>query len=194
MRSSNKIAKIGFIARTKSVGGFLWLKDAQLDPLGSIPRGHEPSTDSVDNQRIWQTLGRPVYWCKSQPSKGISNEKPTLILSLGTLDPLMTEYNQSIYYDRVFCHQDIAGSIAWAKANHKTGILSPDELRKIVHGLLEVKKEWEDGKFEIKPEIDEDIHTANERRLSEIIGKEIGGKLHTGYGVRVYVPNIMCRS
>ena len=24
------------------------------------------------------------------------------------------------------------------------------------------------------------IHTANERRLSEIIGKEIGGKLHTG--------------
>ena len=27
---------------------------------------------------------------------------------------------------------------------------------------------------------DEDIHTANERRLSEIIGKDIGGKLHTG--------------
>jgi argininosuccinate lyase len=27
---------------------------------------------------------------------------------------------------------------------------------------------------------DEDIFTANERRLSEIIGKDIGGKLHTG--------------
>lgn len=27
---------------------------------------------------------------------------------------------------------------------------------------------------------DEDIHTANERRLSELIGKDIGGKLHTG--------------
>lgn len=27
---------------------------------------------------------------------------------------------------------------------------------------------------------DEDIHTANERRLSEIVGKDIGGKLHTG--------------
>lgn len=27
---------------------------------------------------------------------------------------------------------------------------------------------------------DEDIHTANERRLSEIVGKSIGGKLHTG--------------
>ena len=33
--------------------------------------------------------------------------------------------------------------------------------------------------FKIQPD-DEDIHTANERRLSEIIGKDIGGKLHTG--------------
>jgi argininosuccinate lyase len=29
-------------------------------------------------------------------------------------------------------------------------------------------------------ESDEDIHTANERRLTELIGKDIGGKLHTG--------------
>jgi argininosuccinate lyase len=33
--------------------------------------------------------------------------------------------------------------------------------------------------FDAQPD-DEDIHTANERRLSEIIGKDIGGKLHTG--------------
>lgn len=33
--------------------------------------------------------------------------------------------------------------------------------------------------FDVQPD-DEDIHTANERRLSEIIGKDIGGKLHTG--------------
>ena len=32
--------------------------------------------------------------------------------------------------------------------------------------------------FEIQPD-DEDIHTANERRLSELIGP-LGGKLHTG--------------
>jgi argininosuccinate lyase len=35
------------------------------------------------------------------------------------------------------------------------------------------------SKFEVKPD-DEDIHTANERRLSELIGASIGGKLHTG--------------
>ena len=96
----------------------------------------------------------------------------------------MTEYNQSIYYDRAFYHQDIACSIAWANANHKAGILSQEELEGIIDGLSKVEKEWKEGTFEIKPGIDEDIHTANERRLSEIIGKEVGGKLHTGYAVR----------
>jgi argininosuccinate lyase len=35
------------------------------------------------------------------------------------------------------------------------------------------------SQFVVFPD-DEDIHTANERRLSEIVGKDIGGKLHTG--------------
>lgn len=39
-------------------------------------------------------------------------------------------------------------------------------------------EEWAAGTFEVKPG-DEDIHTANERRLSELIGAT-GGKLHTG--------------
>ncbi|KAI9879490.1 MAG: hypothetical protein M1830_008366 [Pleopsidium flavum] len=98
----------------------------------------------------------------------------------GGLDPLMTEYNQSIYYDRAFYAQDIAGSVAWARANHNCGILSANEFSVIEKGLKEVQKEWENGTFEIKPGLDEDIHTANERRLSELVGKEIGGKLHTG--------------
>lgn len=34
------------------------------------------------------------------------------------------------------------------------------------------------SQFEVHPD-DEDIHTANERRLSELIGP-LGGKLHTG--------------
>jgi hypothetical protein len=41
-----------------------------------------------------------------------------------------------------------------------------------------VAAEWEAGSFEIKSG-DEDIHTANERRLSELVGA-VGGKLHTG--------------
>ena len=92
----------------------------------------------------------------------------------------MVEYNQSIYYDRIFYRQDIAGSIAWANANKNVGILSDAELKIIIEGLKQVEKEWEEGTFDIRPGIDEDIHTANERRLCEIIGKQIGGKLHTG--------------
>eukprot|EP00656_Telonema_subtile_P003004 TRINITY_DN11382_c0_g2_i4.p1 TRINITY_DN11382_c0_g2~~TRINITY_DN11382_c0_g2_i4.p1 ORF type:complete len:404 (-),score=128.82 TRINITY_DN11382_c0_g2_i4:292-1503(-) len=41
-----------------------------------------------------------------------------------------------------------------------------------------VKAEWAAGEFKIDPS-DEDIHTANERRLTELIGA-VAGKLHTG--------------
>ena len=74
---------------------------------------------------------------------------------IGGLDPFMMEYNSSINEDRAFYKQDIAGSIAWAKANHKVGNLSAAELQKIVAGLQEVKKEWEENIFEIKRENDE---------------------------------------
>jgi len=98
----------------------------------------------------------------------------------GGLDPLMTAYNESIYYDRVFHTQDIRGSIAWARANHKNGILTAEEFSAIESGLQKIEREWVSGEFKIIPGVDEDIHTANERRLGEIIGKDIGGKLHTG--------------
>ncbi|KAI5290741.1 argininosuccinate lyase, partial [Ascosphaera atra] len=104
----------------------------------------------------------------------------------GATDPLMVAYNESIYFDRAFYAQDIAGSIAFARANVGTGILTRAEFEAIEKGLLEVKKEWESGEFKIQPGVDEDIHTANERRLGEIIGKDIAGKLHT-YGVPALV-------
>lgn len=98
----------------------------------------------------------------------------------GGLDPIMVQYNESIYFDQIFHSQDIRGSIAYARANVKTQILTPQEFSEIERGFEKVLKEWQDGTFEIKPGVDEDIHTANERRLGEIIGKEIAGKLHTG--------------
>jgi argininosuccinate lyase len=91
----------------------------------------------------------------------------------------MTAYNESIYFDRAFYAQDIAGSIAFARANVKTGILTQDEFNAIEKGLNQVLKEWQSDKFVIMPGVDEDIHTANERRLGEIIGTDIAGKLHT---------------
>jgi argininosuccinate lyase len=93
----------------------------------------------------------------------------------------MWEFNQCLSYDKALYAVDVAGSKAYALALSKTSppILTAHELSEIHRGLDQVQQEWESNRFEIKPD-DEDIHTANERRLSEIIGKEIGGKLHTG--------------
>ena len=87
---------------------------------------------------------------------------------------------------------DIRGSIAYAQSLELVGILNAQERASIVQGLKTVGKEWEEGKvnypynsehthisqFIAQPD-DEDIHTANERRLGELIGP-VAGKLHTG--------------
>lgn len=96
----------------------------------------------------------------------------------GNTDPLMEKFNESLPFDKRMWKQDIQGSQAYAKALAKAGVLTEPEATSIVEGLSQVAKEWEGGVFEIK-QGDEDIHTANERRLSEIIGT-VGGKLHTG--------------
>lgn len=91
----------------------------------------------------------------------------------------MLKYNASIEYDKLLYKEDILGSIAYARANAKSGVITNSEFAEIERGLKEVQKEWETDAFVIMPN-DEDIHTANERRLGEIIGKDIAGKLHTG--------------
>ena len=70
------------------------------------------------------------------------------------------------------------GSQAYVRALLKAGVVTKDETATIIEGLDKVAKEWQDDNFQIK-QGDEDIHTANERRLSELIGS-VGGKLHTG--------------
>lgn len=46
-------------------------------------------------------------------------------------------------------------------------------VQKIHGGLEQVLQEWQQGTFDIKQD-DEDIHTANERRLAELIGPAAG--------------------
>jgi argininosuccinate lyase len=98
----------------------------------------------------------------------------------GKTDPLMMKYNESLSFDNVFYSQDIRGSIAYARANKNIGILTHAEFAEIERGLKLVEEEWTNKKFVVNEEVDEDIHTANERRLGEIIGTQIAGKLHTG--------------
>lgn len=66
----------------------------------------------------------------------------------------MVKYNESIFFDRVLYKQDILGSIAFARANAKNGIITQDEFEKLEQGLQEVQKEWEAGTFNIISGVD----------------------------------------
>lgn len=96
----------------------------------------------------------------------------------GKTDPLFEEFNASIHFDRTLWKADIDGSKAYAKALARAGVITEEESKQLRDGLDAVGKEWEADSFKIVPG-DEDIHTANERRLGEIIGS-VAGKLHTG--------------
>ena len=94
------------------------------------------------------------------------------------LNDLAWALNASLPVDQRMALQDVDGSIAWAAAIHNAGILSDEEHASISNGLDTVRKEFASGEFIFQPS-DEDIHTAVERRLSELIGAA-AGKLHTG--------------
>jgi argininosuccinate lyase len=94
------------------------------------------------------------------------------------LDDLAWKLNTSLPVDQRMALQDVDASLAWAKAIHKAGILSDKEYASIVLGLGTVKEEFSSGRFSFAAS-DEDIHTAVERRLNELIGAA-AGKLHTG--------------
>ncbi|KAF6005891.1 argininosuccinate lyase [Brettanomyces bruxellensis] len=97
----------------------------------------------------------------------------------GATDPLMDLYNASLPYDKKMYAADLEGTRVYTMGLEKIGLLTADELKEIHRGLKLIKEEWAEGKFVEKPG-DEDIHTANERRLGEIIGRHIAGKVHTG--------------
>ena len=74
--------------------------------------------------------------------------------------------------------QDVDGSLAWAKLCTRKD-LSDEEDVQIAAGLALVKKEFSSGQFSFAGPWTQDIDTAVERRLTELIGAT-AGKLHTG--------------
>jgi argininosuccinate lyase len=96
----------------------------------------------------------------------------------GATDPLMVAFNASISFDQKLAQVDLKGSIAYVESLFESGLISQDECLKLSDGLKKIAVEWNAGEFKIL-ETDEDIHTANERRLEELIG-QLAGKLHTG--------------
>jgi argininosuccinate lyase len=93
-------------------------------------------------------------------------------------DGLMRRFNDSIGFDWRLYAADVQGSIAYAGALVGAGLIDAGECERLVEGLEQVRAEFDAGTFQVEPG-DEDIHTAVERRLGELVGP-LAGKLHTG--------------
>ncbi|MFY8215175.1 MAG: argininosuccinate lyase [Chthoniobacterales bacterium] len=91
---------------------------------------------------------------------------------------LLKSFSESVSFDWRMFRQDIAGSIAYAAALAKAGVLSADESRQIASGLREIEAEIERGEFPFRVDL-EDVHMNIESELTKRIGKS-GAKLHSG--------------
>jgi len=98
-------------------------------------------------------------------------------LGQSTADEVMA-YTASLSFDQRLAVDDLAGSRAHVRGLARGGILTADEAAILLDALVQVEDELGTGKFEFRPG-DEDIHTAVERRVTEIAG-DVGAKLHTG--------------
>ena len=57
----------------------------------------------------------------------------------------MHAFNQSLKYDQRMHAADIRGSIAYAKALRRVGLLTEEEETRMIQGLDAVGREWENG-------------------------------------------------
>ncbi len=85
--------------------------------------------------------------------------------------------NESLSLDRRLWREDVDGSRAHARMLGACGIIPAGDAAAILSGLDQIAAEMESGAFSFVAS-DEDIHTAVERRLTEIAG-DAGRRLHT---------------
>ena len=86
--------------------------------------------------------------------------------------------NDSLPFDRRIFREDIAGSRAHVRMLSRVGLMSEVDSVAVLAALDAVEAEMADGSFAFAAG-DEDIHTAVERRVTELAG-DAGARLHTG--------------
>jgi argininosuccinate lyase len=91
-----------------------------------------------------------------------------------TTADLVDRFGQSIHTDLHFWQEDVIGSVAHARMLGETGIITKEEAQLIVDGLEKIHEAGPEG---LNIDV-EDVHTAVEVRLRELIG-DVAGKLHT---------------
>jgi len=90
----------------------------------------------------------------------------------------LLDFTVSLPYDQRLWPDDLVGSRAHVRGLVRGGILDGDEAAAVLGALDRVADELSGATFAFQPS-DEDIHTAVERRVTELAGPA-GAKLHTG--------------
>ncbi len=92
--------------------------------------------------------------------------------------PDLMAFSASLGVDVRLAADDVAGSKAHVRGLVRAGLLSEDEAGILLTALDRVADELAQERFRFE-ESDEDVHTAVERRVTELAGP-VGAKLHTG--------------
>jgi argininosuccinate lyase len=93
------------------------------------------------------------------------------------MDATLWNLSESFSFDRVLYAHDIQGSRAHVQGLASAGLVSDEEAVILLDALDRVLSEFESETF-VPSASDEDVHTAVERRVTELAG-DVGAKLHT---------------
>ncbi len=93
--------------------------------------------------------------------------------------PEMAVLSLSVHFDWRLAPYDLQQSAAHAKVLHAAKLLTNAELTAMLDGIAKLSQQVASGDF-TPTQDDEDVHTALERGLVEILGAELGGKLRAG--------------
>jgi argininosuccinate lyase len=93
------------------------------------------------------------------------------------MDATLWDLSESYSFDHVLYHHDIMGSKAHVRGLEVAGLLNSEEVTALLGALEDIEAEFDRGVF-VRSGSDEDIHTAIERRTTEMLG-ETGAKIHT---------------
>jgi argininosuccinate lyase len=91
----------------------------------------------------------------------------------------LTRLSRSTHFDWRLAPYDLAGSRAHARVLSRAGLLDDAALAELLAGIDVLDRAVADGTFRPAPD-DEDVHTALERGLVDIVGAELGGRLRAG--------------
>ena len=113
---------------------------------------------------------------KKQVWGGRLSEKPEMLNVLYTAGRDVIPVKAA---DEILIPYDIWVNQAHSIMLNKQGIITKIELSKILKALKQLENDYQSGNFKLDPE-KEDVHINVEDYVSDKIGADIGGKIHTG--------------